>query len=308
MTVITDFAIASTPKSEVAQRLAAEAREQLAKVSLPENKKKGTLRTLTASGSGELFQLNPYLISIHEGWNCRDLSSQDNIDHIDDLARNIAQIGVKQPLTVVLNGKEPFLTDGHCRLLATFRAIEVYGAEISAVPVIVESGLVDEPDRKLSQIVKNSGKRPSVIEMGRLFADMYENFKWTPEKIADRLGNMTAARVSQMIEFMKNSNNTINSMITKGEISHTLASDILRESGNNPEDAAQVLTEAVENAKAEGKTKATKKHVADKITPKVAMKAIFESKKTIIEREDETVTITMPKEFWEQISKLYKIV
>jgi ParB family chromosome partitioning protein len=305
MDVITDFSIASTPKSEIAQRLAEEAKAQSVKLELGD-KKAGTLRILS-SGRGDLFQINPYLIRIREGWNSREANSPDNIEHVDNLARSIAEIGIQQPLSVMLDGDTVFVTDGHCRLLATFRAIEEYGAEIKSIPVRAENRFATEADRVLSQVVKNSGKPLTVIEMGAVFVKLV-GFGWTPAQIAAKVGFKTPARVSQILDLMANSSDSIKSLVASGQVSATLASEVLRENGNHSEEAEQVLSEAVENAKAEGKTKATAKHIAEKASPKAAMKTIFESAKTIIEPGEKTTTITMPTEFWEQISKLFKIV
>lgn len=301
--VITDFAVASVPKGEIAQRLAAEAREQSGKL-VNGDKKAGTLRILSA-GRGDLFHINPYLIKIRKGWNCRNMRDPENIEHVDITARSIASVGVLQPLSVTIDGEDIFLTDGHFRLLATFRAIEVYGTEIKSIPVRAESRFASEPDRILAQAVKNGGKRPTPIELGGIFVKLI-NFGWTATDIAAKVGFDGPARVTQILDFMANSNDGIKDMVAKGQVSATLASEVLRHN-DNPDDAENILSDAVDAAKAEGKTKATKKHVADKVTPKVAMKSIFESAKTIIERGDDEVTITMPTAFWEQIAKLYKI-
>ena len=306
MEVITDFAIASTPKGEIAQRLAAEALEQIAKSEAKSGGKEGVLRRLSVT-RGDEFSINPYLIETRKDWNIRDLTGREASEKLDILARSIAKNGVLEALSVVVKGDKFYVSNGHRRLLATFRAIEVYGAEIKAIPVRQESKALTEVELLDRQFIRNSGEPLSPIDRGTGIL-RYIAWNFTHEQIAERLGFDGPARVVQILRFMEDANDGIKEMVANGEVSQTLAADVLRDSKQDADKAEEILSQAVDNAKAEGKTKATRKHITDNITPKMAMKTILESAKTIIETGDKTVTITMPTEFWEQISKLYKIV
>ena len=96
-----DFATYATPSSTAAQALKAEA-----------DSKTGGLKALSTDRS-DLFRLNPYNITVKDGWNSRDMRDPDNQAHVDELARSITAIGVQEPLTVYMDGGKPVLTDGH---------------------------------------------------------------------------------------------------------------------------------------------------------------------------------------------------
>jgi hypothetical protein len=254
--VIIDFAEASTPKSEIAKRLAAEAQEQANK---PSDKKSGRLSRLSSNRS-DMFSINPYLVKIKEGWNSRVASSPDNIEHIETLARSIAEVGVLTPLTVVIENDDVYVTDGHCRLLATFHAIEVHGAEIKSIPVRSESRYASEADRILRQLL--TGKPLSVLEQGVVFVKL-TNLGWSHTDIAKKSG-MGPGRVSQVLDFMAESTPGIKKMVTEGVVAATTAAKAIRDAGGDAQEAEQVLKEAAELAELEGK---------DHVTPKLIKEA-----------------------------------
>ena len=304
--VLVDFAAASTPRSEIAQRLAAEASEQSAKLAKGD-KKAGTLRLLSA-GRGDLFNLNPYLIAIKEGWNSREAGSQDNLDHVDSLARSIAEIGVQQPLTVVLEGEKAFVTDGHCRLLATFRAIEVYGAEIKSVPVRAESRFTSPADHVLRQLL--TGKALTVVEQGNAFVKL-TNFGWTTGQIAAKAG-ISEVRVTQILDLMAGSSEALKAMVVSGKVAANTVAQALREAGGDVTLAETVLKDAVAVAKKAGKTRATPKHVREaqgttKTPLKVVLRNIFAAQTTHVDTSGEDVTITLSAADWANMAELLKI-
>jgi ParB-like chromosome segregation protein Spo0J len=257
--VVVDFAEASTPKGEIAQRLAAEAAEQALKLSEASSKKEGTLRMLS-TGRGDLFSVNPYLLKIKNGWNSREMNDPANIEHIDTLARSIAAVGVQQPLTVMLEDDQIFVSDGHCRLFATLRAVEVYGAEIKSVPVRAEGRFATEADRVLSQIVRNSGKPLTVLEQGAVFVKL-TNYGWSVAQIAEKAG-LTVVRVGQILDLMAGASDAIKALVASGSVSASEAQKIMREDGGDVKAAEKTIKDALDLARAEGKKRATAKHVA----------------------------------------------
>lgn len=244
-----DFATYATPSSTAAQALKAEAES-----------KTGGLKAL-ATDRSDLFRLNPYNITVKDGWNSRDMRDPDNQAHIDELAKSIAAIGVQEPLTVYMDGGKPVLTDGHCRLLATLRAIETYGAEIRSVPVKTEPRGSDEKDRLLSQIIRNGGKRLSPLEQGAVYKRLL-NLGWTEAEIARRTG-VQQIQVSRYID-LQAAPEPVLDLVATGQVSATLALETIQERGD--EQAAEVLTMAAETAKARGKKKATASTVAEVVT------------------------------------------
>ena len=67
------------------------------------------------------FCVNPYILTIKDGWNSRNMNAQENIDHVEWLAKSIAVEGVREPLKSIPKTENLSLSDGHSRLLATFK-------------------------------------------------------------------------------------------------------------------------------------------------------------------------------------------
>jgi hypothetical protein len=305
--VLIDYAQASQPQGEIARRLAAEAAEQSAKLAESPDKKAGTLRML-ASGRGDLFHLNPYLVSVKEGWNCRDLSDPENIKHIDDLARSIAEIGVQEALTVVLDGDVVNVTDGHCRLFGTYRAIEVYGAEIKSIPLRAESRLTTPADHILRQLLNGKPKTP--LEMGNAFAKLI-GFGWNVKQIAAKSG-IGVNRVNQILDLMAGANDGIKELVTTGKVSATTAAQVLRDAAGDATVAEKTLKGAVAVASAAGKTKATGKHVTAvsgerPTSTKGRLQSVFNARSTSVETDGRTTVVTMTTANWKEISKVLNL-
>ena len=102
------------------------------------------------------------------------MTDPTNVEHIDMLAKSIAEIGVKKPLVVYWEDGKAYVSDGHCRLMAAIRAIEVYKAEIKTVPVVTDDRYANEADRIFGQIVHNQGKPFSQLEQAKVFKKLVD--------------------------------------------------------------------------------------------------------------------------------------
>lgn len=207
-----------------------------------------------ATGRSDLFRVPPDQLHIKEDWNSRNDNDPENEAHIDNLARSIAEVGVKQPLTIYQDAGTFYVSDGHCRLKAVRRAIE-RGAEIKTVPVQMEDRYSNEADRVFSQIVRNSGKPLAPLEMARVFKKLL-GFGWTVAEISQKSG-INTGWVKDCLE-LQASAAEIQEMVSTGRVSATLAIERLKTDGDK---AAGTLAKAVATAEAQGKTRATKKHI-----------------------------------------------
>ena len=322
--VVINFEEASKPHSELARSIAAEAEAQYAKLASNGDKgKRGRLATVASGTAGEIFMMNPYAITIAAGWNLRDFNNPANQEHVDNLARSIASIGVQQPLIVEVNRQtgQVVLTDGECRLRGALRAIEVYGIPIKGIPVRAESRTATDADKVAGQIYRNSGKNPEPLEMGTALVRLM-NFGWSYKDMAEKTG-LAAARVYQLIDLMATATEEIKRMVTIGQISATTAQTVLKDLGGDGAKAERVLKKAGRVAKKEGKTKIMPRHVAAvtntrgpgrprKETVAQAANAtanvrsiitdVFADSTTDVDNSDETiVTIVMSSENWEKL-------
>lgn len=211
-----------------------------------------------ASGRSDLYRIDPRVLVVKEGWNCRDVDfDPENADDLA-LALSIGATGVKEPLTVTWQDGQAVITNGHRRRAAALYAIEHFGAEIATVPVRTEDRHTSEADHVFSMIVRNSGKPLSPIEQGRVFKRLVD-LGWTEADIAKKSG-LSTVWVRQLLE-LQAAPATVTDLVKEGKVSATLAAERLKKSKGDGEKVAEELAEAVEKAKAEGKERATAKHL-----------------------------------------------
>jgi hypothetical protein len=243
--VVVDFSQARTPVSDFAQQLALSAKEKLLVG--------GTQREIS-SGRIEGLRINPYLLEMMPGFNSRDVTMPATIAHIDWLARDfIAKGGVQEPLSIIWENGIPKVTNGHCRLLAVFRAIEVYGAEIKDVPTMPESQRAAKsmPELLAVQITRNSGLSLSTLERGVLYKKM-RDCGCNNDEIA-ALITRTSAHVSQTITTLDaiQSDPRIEAVVRAGRVTASFAKQTIDINDGDTEAAYGVLALAISHAERE---------------------------------------------------------
>lgn len=211
-----------------------------------------------ASGRSDLYRIDPRVLVIKEGWNCRDVDFDPQNSDDMALALSIAASGVKEPLTVTWQEGQAVVTNGHRRRAAVLYALEHLGAEIATVPVRTEDRHTNEADHVFSQIVRNSGKALSPIEQGRVFKRLID-LGWTEADIATKSG-MSGVWIKQLLE-LQAAPAAVTDLVKDGKVSATLAAERLKKAKGDGEKVAEELSEAVEKAKSEGKERATAKHL-----------------------------------------------
>src|SRR5258708_20785796 len=109
-----------------------------------------------AEGRTDIHRVSPLKLFLKPNWNTRD-DSPELQAHIDMLAQSIAEIGVKEPISVRLEDGKLWVINGHCRTLATLRPMEHYKPEIKTAPVIAEDRYANEADFVLHPMLRNTG-------------------------------------------------------------------------------------------------------------------------------------------------------
>ena len=263
-----------------------------------------------AEGRSDLHKINPRLIKVKIDWNGRDFNDPLNQAHVEQLALSIAEVGVKEPLTVYWEDNAAWLSDGECRLRATLLAIG-RGAEIKTVPVKTEDRYSNDADKLFSQIIRNSGKPFSQMEQAKVFKRLVD-MGWQQGDIAKKAG-VSAARISQILDLLTMPE-PIKQMVVAGQVSASMAVATLKE--HNGAKATQVLQDAVAVAQSEGKERALPKHVETPVAKPPAGKRSLGIEKTVVEAfefadiddsADDIVVIKMPMEQWEAIRKALKL-
>jgi ParB/RepB/Spo0J family partition protein len=246
-----------------------------------------------AKGRSDTYRIKPEDIHVKEGFNSRVVNFDPTDAEDLALAQSIAQIGVKQPVTVFWEEGKAWLSDGHRRHAASLFAIaNIAGVDPElTMPVQTESREADEAERIFSQIVRNTGKPFTALEQASVFKKLLA-LNWTEQQIADKSG-ISKQRVSDLMGLQK-APAKIKKMIQKGEISATLAITTLKKTKGDTAKAVEALSTGVTKAKEEGKTKATAKHVPDvkPDNPKVRLRAIFGEIVFQADGEDYTASFT----------------
>lgn len=262
-----------------------------------------------ALGRKDILRIAPEHLQIKEGWNCRDVNFDPEDPEDLALAKSIASVGVKQPLTAIWEKGQAVLTDGHRRLSAALWAMQNLGAEIKSIPVQTEDRYASEEDRVLSQIVRNNGKELSPIETGRVYKRLFD-LGWTEAQIAEKVGR-SPTWVRNLLE-LSSTPKEVTDLVKAGTISASLAIDALHKAAGDSAAAAQALGEAVERAKAEGKTRATAQHTARGPTPGARIKELAELVDTLnssgrIVDSVEIVELRMTSEEYDRFLSLLKV-
>lgn len=209
----------------------------------------------TALGRFDVFRLALNDIHTRDGWNVRDVDFNPSDPDDLSLASSIAENGVKEPLTVVWHDDKAYLTNGHRRRAAALYARDTLGAEIVSLPVQTEERYSSQTEHVLSMITRNSGKPLTPLEQARVYKRLFD-LGMNETDIAKRVG-----RSRQHVVDMLGLNAApveVTKMVRNGELSATLAVQTIAREGDA---ATTTLTQAVERAKSEGRTRATAKHV-----------------------------------------------
>ena len=255
-----------------------------------------------ADSRGNLLSFDPRRLKVKPDLNARDLTTAENIEHLEWLAADIARVGVLTPLTIFLEGEDIFIANGHCRLAATMLAIS-RGADIQTVPCLPEVRGTNDLDRVLSQNSFNSGKRLSPLEQGANFKKALA-LGADVNQIAVRVGK-SVGYVNQMIDF-QSAPAEVHALVKEGKISTTLAAKVVKEKGGT-----ERLRKAVKTAEEAGKPKVTERDLPPKIVPTPHTGNLWEHKKGGVYKllNEATLKIDETSQDWDdEIVIIYKSV
>lgn len=212
-----------------------------------------------SEGRTDVYKIDPRKLQIKEGWNTRDFSDPANAEHVEMLAKSIAEVGVREPLKVNMEGNIPYVTNGECRYRAVMLCIE-RGVEIKTVPVMGEDRFANEADRLFTQFISNSGKPFGPIENARLFKRLVD-MGWAQKDIASKSG-MSGGRISQILE-LNTLPISLQQFIIEGKASAAFVLNIFKKHMGDLEKAFAELTAAVGTAEADGRKRAMPKDTGD---------------------------------------------
>ena len=230
----------------------------------------------------DIFHVDPHVLKIKSGWNARNAEDPENKEHILALARSIAQVGVQEALTVYGEDGEIWLSDGHCRLAATFYAIDTLKADIKSIPVKTEGREANEADHVFSQILRNAGKPLTPYEAGTVYKRLV-GYGWTTADIALNSGKSKAS-VEAALD-LQGAPVQVQKLVASGRVSATLATETIKREGATK--ATTTLNNAVDVATQKGKTRATKADIGEAPVAKLTAAGKLDRIREIVDEAEE---------------------
>lgn len=212
-----------------------------------------------SEGRTDVYKVDPRKLQIRDGWNSRDFSDPANIEHIEQLAKSIAENGVKEPLRVFMEGDVPYVTNGECRYRAVMLLLDK-GVEIKTVPVMSEQGKQNDADRLFTQFISNSGKPFGPIENARLFKRLLD-MGWQQKEIATKTG-FSGGRISQLLELLTLPV-VLQKFITEGKASASMVLSTFKKHNGDVALTVAELSGAVAVAEKQGRKRAMPKDTGE---------------------------------------------
>ena len=213
---------------------------------------------INATKRTDIYQIDPRNIVVVEGFNARK-----NFD-LDELKEQIRKVGVLNPITVIPfkdkeTGAEKYrLVDGERRYRAVM-ALLAEGEDIKRIKAMYLPKGTKEEDLLIQQLLKNTGKQFSEIEMAKLFNRFKEQWGYNQTEIADKFCKK-ASFVSRCMALLDLPAEIIE-MMERGEISADTARQIVSQNKDDEDAQVEAADKAVKTAKAKGKKTATTKDI-----------------------------------------------
>jgi ParB family chromosome partitioning protein len=223
-------------------------------------KSTGSLQGICVGETGkriDAYMINPRKLVIDPGFNVRDKSDPEVAANIRSLADEMKQNGIQYipALTVYMRGDEVVVTDGYCRTEGALLAISE-GAQVPYLPIRPEEKHSNEVDRTFSLLKRNEhGLALTPLQQAAVVKRLL-GLGLSDQEVADRACK-SIAHIKQLV-ILLSSPQDVKEMVKSGEVSASQAIKTVRKHG---EKAKEILGEAVETAKAKGKSKATAKHI-----------------------------------------------
>ena len=219
---------------------------------------------------GAILNFRRSQIHIDPDLNIRDLSTIDNVAHIEELAALIEENGFTSIIRVFSRDGKYLVDEGHCRMAAVDLLISrgKWDDETMLIPAFPAGKGKSELEMIAGQFTSNGtskalNAREAAANVLRLMNLMGQD----EEKVARKIGR-SRSYVSQLLSFNEAATPEVHAAIERGEISQSQAATVLRKEGGKK--GAETIQKAVQAAKSSGKKKATAKTVRA-VAPSPAM-------------------------------------
>lgn len=212
--------------------------------------------------SREIFRVDVKTLKTEPGFNLREPGPELE-EHIEGLKNHFLRKGGVPPIEVRLNNAgHVVVVDGHCRREAMLRALKIDKELDPLLDCKPFEG--DEVERVAKIITSAAGKALTPLEVGFGYQRLAK-MGLSPIEIGERFSK-TRQHVDQWL-LVANAGPEVHALIRSGDVSMTMAVDIVRKHGDK---AAEFIAGKTAVAKGKGKTRVTAASVA---APKLKQKA-----------------------------------
>jgi len=240
-------------------------------LTLEAGKQKGAISVATGKNTDFIVPVDQ--LRVLPGFNVRVRETDDYQGHVESLKQSIRENGYYQnkPLAGFI-GKDGeadviYVTDGHTRLEAV-NAINAEAVDdnetIPGLPISLKPADSSIADLTIALVQENSGRPLTPYEQGVVVSRLMgmkngDEPLFDKETIAKRL-SVTGRYIDDLLVLV-GAPAKVRTAVLEGNVSSTLAIETLRKT-KDPKKAEEKIVAAVNSAKAAGKSKATKKHLA----------------------------------------------
>lgn len=205
------------------------------------------------------FKISPDVIEFEDGFNLREEGAELD-EHLERMYVAMKAGAYFPPIDVSVIDGRIIARDGHCRT-RTAKRLKKEGVDIM---LEARQFRGNEAECVFHMISSSQGKPLTPLESGRGYLRLIRYGLEIPA-ICARTGVSRTTVENGLI--LAEAPVAIQQMIVKGEVSAHVAIDMIRKHGSK---ATEVLRETLDKAKAGGKSKVTKKHVAGpRVPPRV---------------------------------------
>lgn len=227
-----------------------------------------------------IFRVDPRLIQEEPGFNLRDYSDPDVIEHIEAFAESYAEGRYVPPLVVRTNDAgDIFPIEGHCRRRGALLAIE-RGAELLMVECVPFKG--NDIERVEIMLRSQEGLKLKPLEVAFGFLRL-NRMGHTNADIAKRM-RKTASHVEQML-LLANANHDVHLLVREGRVSATAAIEAIRA---HREKAGDFLSGKFEEAKSKGKATVSRGAIKTWMPPRKVVSGVIGTVDAMVASLDDT--------------------
>lgn len=216
--------------------------------------------------------------------NARDMTTPDNVEHVEWLAGQMRDKGFTSVLRCIMWEGQLVLTRGHCRTAAAKLAIERGWLPVDTLlPALTEPKGTSMLDLYVEQIADNGSSKALNPEEAVANVKRIMSVGKTIDEVAKLVGK-SPSWVRQLLDF-QSAPTEVHKLVAEGKVTLKTASETIRKKGTA--EGTQALKDGVARAAADGRKRATPTDVsqAPKRLPNDLIETVISSLRALVHRD-----------------------